>query len=86
MQPPDFDEPEVEPPGEPDPEGCESCGSPNIRRRPKWLYFIVLAAIGIATGVAMDLQDAAFFFVAAVAIFIIIGDRWRCEECGETWK
>ena len=79
-------EPEIEPPGEPDPEVCIHCGSMNITRRPRWLYFVVIAAVGALTGWAMELEEAAFYFIAAVAIFTMIGDRWKCEECGETWK
>jgi hypothetical protein len=72
--------------GEPEELICASCGSADIHKRPRALYFIVIAVLAISVGFAFGETEAAFYFVAAAAIFSMIADRWVCEECGRSWK
>jgi hypothetical protein len=65
---------------------CAACGSADIHRRPRALYFFVIAAVAIGVGVAGDQSVVAFYIVAAAAIFSMISDRWLCTECGNSWK
>lgn len=81
-EPEDLDE-EIR---EPEPRVCPKCESENIHRRRKELYFLVIAAIALASGYAFEQQEAAFYFILAAAIFTVIADRMVCAECGATWK
>ena len=65
---------------------CKVCGSTEIHRRPRARYFIVIAAVAIGIGALGEHAEAAFYVVAAAAIFSIISDRWVCMECGNSWK
>ena len=75
---------EVEPVVEP--AMCAACESPNIRRRPRAIYFAVVALIAFASGLAAGATDVAFYVIAAAAIFAMVADRWVCDDCGESWK
>jgi hypothetical protein len=79
----DLDEPieEVE-----DPRVCAACGSPDIYRAPRVTMFLALAVVMMGVGVAVDLTDAAFLGVLALAVYFLILGRWRCSECGERWN
>jgi hypothetical protein len=79
----DLDEP-IEPVA--DPEVCAACGSPDIYRTPRLLMFVVFAAALMGVGVAVDLTDATFLGVLALAVFFLILGRWHCSECGERWN
>ena len=70
----------------PGPLVCPECESPNVRRRPRALYFGVIAMFAIAIGIATDQTEVAFFLVGASAIFALISDRFICSDCGESWK
>ena len=74
---------ELEPPV--DPIECAACGSPNIRRRPRAIYFAVVAIIAFASGLAAGATDVAFYVIGAAAIFAMVADRWVCDDCGESW-
>ena len=75
---------DLEPPV--DPTECPACGSPNIRRRPRFTYFAAMAMIAFASGLAAGATDIAFYVIGAALIFTIVSDRWICDECGESWK
>lgn len=77
------DEELVPPPG---PLVCGECGSANVFRRPRGLYFVVIAALAVAVGVAVNQTEAAFFIVVAAGVFALISNRWLCTDCGETWN
>lgn len=68
-----------------DPVVCAACGSPEISRTPRALFFSVSAMLAFAIGVASGLTEAAFFAVLALGVYFLITGRWRCSECGETW-
>lgn len=82
----ELDDHDIEPPGEPDPVVCPNCGAPEIRRRQRAVIFAVVAFIAACIGIGAELTEAAFFLIAAAAIFAVISDRWACDACGETWK
>ena len=65
---------------------CAKCESADIQRRPRLRYFLVIAVVAIGVGALGDNTEAAFFVVAAAAIFSMIADRWVCGECGNSWK
>lgn len=69
-----------------DPVTCIACESPNLHRRPRAVYFAVIALLIAAWGWSMGQEEAAFFLIAATAIFALVADRWVCDDCGETWK
>jgi hypothetical protein len=79
----DLDQPieEIE-----DPEVCAACGSPEIYRTPRLLTFVVAATALMGVGVAVEMTDAAFLGVIALAVFFLITGRWRCSECGVNWN
>lgn len=65
---------------------CKACGSVDVRRRPRLGYFLVIAIVAIGVGWTGGHAEAAFYVVAAAAIFSIISDRWLCDVCGSSWK
>ena len=67
------------------PTECIACGSPNLHRRPRAIYFAVIAIIAIAGGIAAEATEIAFLVVGAAAIFTLVMDRWLCEDCGGSW-
>ncbi|HEX8255912.1 MAG TPA: hypothetical protein VF846_22420 [Thermoanaerobaculia bacterium] len=69
-----------------DPTACAACGSPDISRTPRLLMFAVVASTVMAVGIAIELSDAAFLGVIAIAIYFLVSGRWRCSECGESWN
>lgn len=75
---------EIEPLEEPT--ECPACGSANLHRRPRLVYFAVIALIAIGWGVAAEATEAMFFAIAAAAIFTMVIDRWLCTDCGASWK
>jgi hypothetical protein len=50
------------------------------------MAFAGIATISLGIGVAVGLTDAAFFAVGAAGLFLLMSDRWRCTECGQTWN
>ena len=65
---------------------CEACGSSAVVSAPRIGVFAGIATLGLAIGVAVGLTDAAFFAVGAAGLFLLMSDRWRCTECGESWN
>ena len=65
---------------------CKACGSSVVVSTPRIAAFAGLATLGLAIGVAVGITDAAFFAVGAAGLFLLISDRWRCTECGESWN
>ena len=64
---------------------CPACGSPDAAPSRRAHMFGLVVTLSLAIGVATELLQAAFFAVAAAAVFLLIAGRWRCNECGETW-
>jgi hypothetical protein len=65
---------------------CAACGSSDIRPQPRALFFLLIAAVGIALGVAGRASEAAFFGIVAAGLILLMSARWRCSNCGETWN
>jgi hypothetical protein len=87
----DVQRPPLPETGEPDedfddPTSCIRCGSTDIERSTRGRMFALLAVIGIALGVAVGRTEAAVLGLIAAGVYLLISDRWRCEECGETWN
>ena len=80
---------EVEPPEEerpPSANTCPACGSADVRPRRHVLALALITVLAIAYGFAFDELEAAFWLIAAAAIFAFIGGVWTCSECGESWR
>jgi hypothetical protein len=65
---------------------CAACGSADVVPTRRLAAFAGVATIGLGVGVAIGLTDAAFFAVGAAGLFLLMSDRWRCTECGQTWN
>jgi hypothetical protein len=65
---------------------CASCGSTAVTATSRIAAFAGVAAIVLGIGVAVGLTQAAFFGIAAAALFFIMTDRWRCGDCGISWN
>jgi hypothetical protein len=70
----------------PDVRVCAACGSADIVSTRRIATFAGVATIGLSVGVAIGFTDAAFFAVGAAGLFLLMSDRWRCIECGESWN
>lgn len=64
---------------------CPACGSPDIISARRARMFGLVVTLAIVTGYFAEMLQAAVFAVAAAAVFLLIGGRWRCETCDETW-
>jgi hypothetical protein len=65
---------------------CPACGSAEIIRTPRILVFAIIAATALGVGVAAGIGQIAFFAIVAAAVALLIADRRRCAECGESWN
>jgi predicted RNA-binding Zn-ribbon protein involved in translation (DUF1610 family) len=65
---------------------CPACGSIEITRNSRALLFATIAALVLSTGIALGVTEAAFFAALAVGLLLLISDRHKCAECGETWN
>ena len=64
---------------------CPACGSQEVTSARRAQMFSLILTVAIAIGVAAGNLQAAFFGVAAAAVFLLIAGRWRCQMCNETW-
>lgn len=64
---------------------CPACGSPDVESARRAQMFGLVVTVAIAVGVAAEMIQAAFFAVAAAAVFLLIAGRWRCQSCNESW-
>lgn len=64
---------------------CPACGSTEVASSRRAQMFGLVLTVAIAVGVAAEMLQAAFFGVAAAAVFLLIAGRWRCQACNETW-
>jgi hypothetical protein len=69
-------------------QACDACGSIDIGRVPKLQIFLlgVVMSIGFAFVSDQRMERLSFLIIVAVAIAVLILDRWRCRDCGHTWK
>jgi hypothetical protein len=67
------------------PRSCELCGSPNVIKKTRWPHFFAISIVAIGLAIALNETMAALFGVGAFALFMLITDRWRCQDCGEQW-
>jgi hypothetical protein len=65
---------------------CEDCGSQAIETTARLTTFVAIAMLSLGIGVAIGLTDAAFFAIGTAGLFLLMSDRRRCRECGESWK
>jgi hypothetical protein len=65
---------------------CASCGSGAVLSTRRGAVFGSVATLAIAVGYATGLTDVTFFLVGAAGLFLLMSDRWRCTECGESWN
>jgi predicted RNA-binding Zn-ribbon protein involved in translation (DUF1610 family) len=65
---------------------CPACGAAEIIRTPRILVFAILAATALGIGIAAGIGQIAFFATVAAGIALLILDRYRCAECGESWN
>jgi len=64
---------------------CPACGSPDVTSSRRAQTFALIVTLAVAIGVATELVQAAFFAIAAAAVFLLIAGRRRCQNCNETW-
>ncbi len=69
-----------------DPNTCPACGSQDVVRAPRALMFAAIAALVTGIGVAIQHSESAFFAVLGTALLLLMWDRQRCAECGESWN
>jgi hypothetical protein len=62
---------------------CEVC-EPILRARGPLFLFLAVVAFGLA--MAFGASQGAFFAVATTGIFLVITEKWRCSECGASWR
>jgi len=67
---------------------CDECGSDDIGRVPKLQIFLLGFVISIGFAFAADPRTAriSFFLIVGLAIVLLVLDKWRCRDCGNTWK
>ncbi|HEU4887123.1 MAG TPA: hypothetical protein VFV49_04490 [Thermoanaerobaculia bacterium] len=65
---------------------CAACGSAEIVPTRRGAAFAAVGTIGLGIGVAIGFTDAAFFAVGAAGLFLLVSDRWRCSDCGQSWN
>lgn len=64
---------------------CPACGSPEVAPSHRAQMFWLVVTLAVAIGVAAENLQAAVLAVAAAAVFLLIGGRWRCQQCNESW-
>jgi hypothetical protein len=64
---------------------CPACGSPDVVSARRARTFALVVTLAITIGFAAGLMQAAFFAIAAAAMFLLIAGRRRCQSCNETW-
>ena len=67
-------------------DACPACGSVEVMRNSRVLLFATIAALFLGVGVAIGATEAAFFGALAAGVMLLISDRHKCAECGETWN
>lgn len=67
-------------------DACPACGSPEIIRNSRAALFAAMSALVLGVGIAVGFSDAAFFGALAIGVLLLISDRNKCGECGETWN
>ena len=68
-----------------EPEACPVCGSPDVHRTRKALRALLIVALTLGVGLAVDQTMAAFLIMGAGLAFILVAPRWRCFECSHAW-
>jgi len=72
----------------PDPRECPTCGSRAIRRVPRLAIFIAAAAIVVGASYVWteSMTESALLAILSLAVLFLIFERWRCDDCGATWR
>ena len=68
-----------------EPDRCPACGSPDVHRTRKALRALLVAALAIGVGLAVDQTMGAFLVMMAGLAFILVAPRWRCYDCSHAW-
>ena len=68
-----------------EPKACPACGSPDVHRNRKALRALLVAALALGVGLAVDQTMAAFLVMMAGLAFILVAPRWRCFDCSHSW-
>jgi hypothetical protein len=76
-------EPQLAVPAPPQP--CPECGSAEIVEKKKLRAFLLFVLLVEGVGLAIDNTIAAFFIVAASAVFFVAAPTRRCADCGHSW-
>lgn len=66
--------------------GCPECGSYEIVRSSHVRSVVLITALVLVIGLATRFTEVVFFFIVALAVFALVAGRWRCVECGESWR
>lgn len=66
-------------------EVCPACNSQNVEASRKWQLFGVIAMAVMGIAIAVSRTDAAFFILAATAMYVLTANRWRCVDCAARW-
>lgn len=64
---------------------CPACDGRHITPSQRARTFVLVAVMTIAVAVGVGVAEAAFFVLAAAGVFLLIGGRWRCGDCGEAF-
>jgi ribosomal protein L37AE/L43A len=72
----------------PDPRECPNCGSRAIRRVPRLAIFAAAAAIVVVASYVWteSMTESALLAILSLAVLFLIFERWRCDDCGSTWR
>jgi predicted RNA-binding Zn-ribbon protein involved in translation (DUF1610 family) len=79
-------EPIIETPETADPIVCPECGSPEFVAIPRFRIFLLLAAIFIGIGVAVNQQMFGLIALIAVAAGVLLMPTARCTRCLHRWS
>ena len=72
----------------PDPRECPSCGSRSIRRVPRLAIFIAAAVLIVVASYVWteSFTESAILAILSLAVLFLVFERWRCDDCGATWR
>lgn len=67
---------------------CDECGSDDIARVPKLQIFLLAFVMSLGFVFVADPRTSriGFFLFVGLSIVLLVIDKWRCRECGYSWK